>query len=210
MKSLNERKDSYFEEKAIFFKLLSSPIKLKILQFISFSPRTVEECAKKFNQSIQNMSLHLISLHKANILSVSKVKNFHFYSLDDGQYFDLVNSALALDQQSLLSEDLLFDCTLESLAKDIKSKKINLIDLRSHDEIAYIPLNGTFAFSDKLNAFPAFLSELPKSKMNVALCKGRLCERLAEAVLISNQNSFNVKGLPYSAKDLRNLQSLLI
>ena len=206
MKTLKEKKEKSFELKAQFFKLLSSPIKLKLLQFISFAPRTVEECALKFDQSIQNISLHLLSLHKANILEVLKVKNFRFYSLSEGQYFELIDQALGLDRQSLLPAELLYDKSAKDLAQEIRSKRMLLVDLRSPEETFHLPLNNSISFTEQLKNLPSFLSSLPKGKMILLLCKGKLCERLAEAVLMNKMSDLNIKGLAFSAKEVKALQ----
>lgn len=207
--SLLQKKNEYFEDMSRIFKLLGSPIKLRLLNYISFCPRTVEDCAKKFNQSIQNISLHLISLAKADILEVEQIKNFRYYSLSSHPVVQVVSKALLADPRTLLSEEKLWNKSHSELMKGIESKKIILIDLRDLDEASYIPLEGAVHFEAKISHLLEFLETLPKKELFVFLCKGRMCERLAEAVEVASKADFNVKGLPLSAMELNELSQLL-
>lgn len=201
--SINKKKNEFFEESARTFKLLGSPIKLKLLNYISFCPRTVEDCAKKFDQSVQNISLHLIALAKADILEVEQIKNYRYYSLSSNRVVQVVSKALLSDPRSLLSEEHIWTGSYSDLVDDIKNKKLVIIDLRDKEEVSYLPVNKALHFDDKLSQLIIFLAALPKSKSLIFFCKGRMCERLAEAVEIAKSAHFKVKGLPLSANELR-------
>lgn len=207
--SINKKKNDFFEEMARTFKLLGSPIKLKLLNYISFCPRTVEDCAKKFDQSVQNISLHLIALAKANILEVEQIKNYRYYSLSSNRIVQVVNKALLADPQTLLSEDKLWTNSNADLIKGIKDNKIVLIDLRDGDEASYLPVGKSLHFEDKLTQLANYLKTLPKDKPLVFFCKGRMCERLAEGVEIASSAHSNVKGLALSANELNEFGKLL-
>lgn len=167
--SLLHKKNEYFEDMSRIFKLLGSPIKLRLLNYISFCPRTVEDCAKKFNQSIQNISLHLIALAKADILEVEQIKNFRYYSLSSHPVVQVVSKALLADPRTLLSEEKLWNKSHSELMKGIESKKIILIDLRDLDETSYIPLKGAVHFESKISHLVEFLDTLPKKELFVFL-----------------------------------------
>lgn len=199
----NKKRDEFFEESARTFKLLGSPIKLKLLNYISFCPRTVDDCAKKFGQSVQNISLHLIALANANILEVEQIKNYRYYSLSSNRIVLVVNNALLSDPRSLLSEDYLWSGSYPTLAHAIKNKECVLIDLRDKDETAYLPIRNTLYFDAKLSQLTTFLETIPKSKPVIFFCKGRMCERLTEAVELANSTHLNVKGLALSANELK-------
>ncbi len=204
----NSLRDQYFTEKAQLFKYLSSPVKLKLLQFISFAPRTVEECAKKIEQSVQNTSLHLISLEKAGILDKWKVKNYHYYSLENEELAKLINQALELGGQSLIEDEYIYKKDMESIAQEIRDKKIILIDLRSFEERSHLSLSASIIFQDKIENLLTFIETLPSSRKHILLCKGKLCERLYSAIKVIG-NSSKVKVLPYSAYELKTLAKLL-
>ncbi|MFP5386194.1 MAG: ArsR/SmtB family transcription factor [Bacteriovoracia bacterium] len=200
-----KQKEEFFETNANLFKVLSSPIRLKLINYISFCPRTVEECAHRFDQSIQNISLHLITLTKANILEVEQVKNFRYYSLSNSEVVHLVSKILASNDQTLLSNELIWQGNHDELVKQVKNKKVTLVDLRQIDESNYIPINGVLHFEDTLTKISSFLEPLPKKRPLLFFCKGRMCERLAEAVELAVESNFNVKGLPLSAFELTEL-----
>lgn len=207
--NVNKIRNEYFEEMASTFKLLSSPVKLKLINFISFCPRSVEDCAHKFNQSVQNISLHLITLAKAGILDVDKVKNYRYYSLSSNPIAELVSNALMVDSRTLLSEELLYENDYSFLANEIINNKVKLIDLRSSDEASYLPVNKTLHFTENLSSITNLLNKVPKSKPLVFFCKGRMCERLYEAVSLASGTRQNVKGLALSAAELKDFSGYL-
>lgn len=192
----------YFVEQSQFFKILGSPIKLQILHFISFAPRTVEDCAHKFLQSVQNTSLHLIALQKAGILEVLKVKNFRYYYLAQGEKQKLVTKALKIDSTSLIAQENLWTSGLEKLLDEVKERNLALVDLRSAEEINHIPVKNVLVFEDEVSSLPQFLKEQSEFSQFVLICKGRMCERLAASVNICLSEKLKVKGLILAADEL--------
>jgi DNA-binding transcriptional ArsR family regulator len=203
--SLQRRKNEYVEDMARIFKLLGSPSKLKLLNFISFCPRTVEDCAIKFNQSVQNVSLHLIALAKANILEVVQVKNFRYYSLSSHPVVMVISKVLHADPRTLLPAEKIWDLSLGELMEGIERNRIVLVDLRDFEESAYLPIEGAVHFDGKIPQLIDFLKSRPRKVLYVLLCKGRMCERLAESVEAACSAGLNVQGLPLSAFELREL-----
>lgn len=200
---LKDKNERYLLEKAEIFKSLSSPLRLQLINFISFCPRTVEDCSKKIGQSIQNTSLHLASLMKAGILEVEKVKNYRFYSLTDSDVAVQIRKLLRACDGALLPSDLIWEESLNELALRVKKKETFLIDLRSSDERAYIQLNTPYAFDDSLKGLTDFLqSHFSKQDNLIFSCKGKTCERLAEAVSAAQEAHYQVKGLTLDAEEL--------
>ncbi|MBG59735.1 MAG: hypothetical protein CMJ16_04685 [Peredibacter sp.] len=200
-----ELKESFFQESAQIFKLLSSPIRLKLINYISFCPRTVESCADRFNQSIQNTSLHLIALAKAGILSVEKHKNFRIYSLQEKNVLDLISSQLIAGSRPLLKDDLYWKEGLDSLAQGIKTQKVSLIDLREEAEISYIPVITAIPYHGKPSHLKTFLQDFNPKKPLVFFCRGSWCERMTSSVEAANRIKYNVKGAGFSALQLEML-----
>lgn len=207
--SINKKRNDFFDETAQTFKLLGSPIKLKLLNYISFCPRTVEECAKKFDQSVQNISLHLIALAKANILEVEQIKNYRYYSLSSHPIVEVVSKALLSDPRALLPDDYLWSGKFLDLARDIRANKTIIVDLRDEEEASYLPVNKAIHFDGKLSELFQFLDSLPASKTTILFCKGRMCERLTQAVEMAKKADYNVKGLALSAHELKEFSSYL-
>lgn len=201
--STNKKKNDFYEESARTFKLLGSPVKLKLLNYVSFCPRTVEDCAEKFCQSVQNISLHLIALAKAGVLDVEQIKNYRYYSLSNNRIAQVVSKAILSDPRALLPDELIWSGPYSDIVSGIELDKLVIIDLRDKDESSYLPINKSLHFDAKLTHLLSFLGSIPKSKTLVFICKGRMCERLAEAVELANDANYKVKGLPLSAMELR-------
>lgn len=201
----NKRQESFYEESAKIFKLLSSPVRLRLINFISFCPRTVEDCARKLGQSVQNTSLHLISLAEAKVLEVEQIKNYRFYSLAETRIVQLLSAALISDSRSLLSSDLLFHGDWHQLAELVLQKKVVLIDLRERDEIEFIPVSGATSFDGPPAKIKEFLNFVPTNRQLVFICRGRWCQRLAQTVEEASRHRKNVKGASLTALELKEL-----
>jgi len=200
-----ELKENFFKESAQIFKLLSSPIRLKLINYISFCPRTVESCADRFDQSIQNTSLHLISLAKAGILSVEKHKNFRIYSLQEKNVLDLISSQLIAGSRPLLKDDLYWKESLNNLVQEVRTQKVSLIDLREKDEISYIPVASAIPYHDRPSKLKAFLQDFDSNRPLVFFCRGAWCERMSSTVETGNRLRYNAKGAGLSALQLEKL-----
>ena len=208
MKSENSKR-KYFQKYSDLFKVLSSPVRLQLINYISFCPRTVEDCAKKTKQSVQNVSLHLAALNKSGILEVEKIKNFRFYSVAKNQTAFEIMSILRSPKETLLPQELVCDLSLVEIEKKVRKGEVKLIDLRSLEENSYIPLSTEFKFPDKLEEIPVFLKKFKKNESLIFVCKGRMCERLAEAVMLADKLNYHAQGLTIDSHELSVLGSLL-
>lgn len=205
--NIKQKKESFYEESARLFKLLSSPLRLKLINYISFAPRTVDDCSRKFDQSVQNISLHLIALSKAGVLEVEKIKNFRYYSLSENKIVQLVSQVLDADSRSLLDSQFVWEGESSDLLNIMKKKKALVVDLRDDEERSYIPFRDSIHYNGKLSDLEDFLKSIKEKKPLMFICKGRWCERLAQAVETSSRLGHQVKGLCLTANDLRGLNS---
>ena len=201
-----EKKNDLLNREASFFKILSSPHRLQLLNFISFAPRTVEDCSQRIGQSIQNTSLHLKVLANAGIVSADKVKNFNFYSIQKGSASTHLFSHLDSPHFSLFPSELICSQGLESLVSAVKKGEIRLVDLRGSEERLFINIPHAIVFDQKVERLPSFLqSHFSKKESLVFFCRGRICTRLLESTEISIKEGYNVKALPLSAIGLSSL-----
>lgn len=192
--------EGYFEDASYVIKSLSSPLRLRALNYLSFAPRTVEDCAKKFSQSIQNMSLHLQALKKAGLIELQKVKNFHFYYVKNLKYLQFISTTASIQNLYSLPEEFRFEGSIKELSEMVKLKNIILIDIRDQDEREHLKL-------------PFSLTEVssPKNKKIIygVVCRGPWCEKLKKEVLALRSQGFNAKGICYTAYELDLLASTL-
>lgn len=205
--NINQNRELFFENFAKVFKVLSSPIRIKLFNFISFSPRSVEDCALKFNQSNQNISLHLMSMLKAGILQVEQVKNFRFYSLAESSLPQQINQMLLTSQEQLVSHDLEASHDFNKMAKAAQVGRVALIDLRDHSERSYLPVPYSFHYEGTIKEISAYLKKEGLADRELVLfCKGRMCERLAN--FANNLTpKYNVKALSLSSFELEDFIS---
>ena len=71
------------------FRVLSEPMRIKLLDRLRDGAATVQELQQATNASQQNVSKHLGVLLSAGIVSRSKDGNYARYSIADDQVFEL-------------------------------------------------------------------------------------------------------------------------
>ncbi len=202
-------KESFFEESAQVFKLLSSPIRLKLINYISYCPRSVENCAEKFGQSAQNISLHLQALKKVGILEVKKVKNYRIYSLAEKRVLQMLACDLIATPRSILPRDKMWDSDLQSLAMDVINERVRLIDLREPEEALFIPVAKAFELDPNETNLKSFLESIPPRQELVFFCRGNWCERMALTVKKASKFRPNIKGAGLNCLQLERLNSMI-
>lgn len=203
--NIEQTREMFFEDYAKVFKVLSSPIRLKLFNFLSFSPRTVEDCAQKFNQSIQNISLHLMTLRNAGILEVDQVKNFRFYSLASSELTKQISKMLSVTNDRITPVDWETTVDFKQIAFATKKGKVTLLDLRDFNERSYLPVPHSLHFEGSLKNIDNYLDENSLGDKEIILfCKGKMCERLAHFANYLKPH-YNVKTLSLSSFELKEL-----
>lgn len=203
--NIEQTREMFFEDHAKMFKVLSSPVRLKLFNFISFSPRTVEDCAQKFNQSIQNISLHLMNLKNAGILEVEQIKNFRFYSLRESDLTKQISQILLTAPQRLTPREWEVHPDFKQIAFATQKGKVTLLDLRDFSERSFLPVPHSLHFDGNLKNIDQFIDEKSlNDKEIIIFCKGAMCERLA---LFANYlvPHYKVKTLSLSSFELKEL-----
>lgn len=209
MKSIANERERYFIEGSELFKILSSPIRLKLINYISHCPRSVESCAVKFEQSIQNISLHLLAMAKAGILAVEKHKNYRIYSLAQPLILELLSCHIISEPRQLLKSQHIWSSGELELAKLVKAKKVALVDLREAEESEHIPVHKSYTYRDNESNLNRFLKTLPDQLPAVFFCRGAWCERMATVVNKANRLRVDSKGAGFNILQLDTLNQFL-
>lgn len=81
--------DEAFEHIALRFKILSEPLRLKILHSLQEGEKNVNELTKAVNASQPNVSKHLRILQDAGLVRRRQEGNNSYYSIADETVFDL-------------------------------------------------------------------------------------------------------------------------
>ena len=122
---LKQRQQDIFTNIAEILSGISSPVRIKILHFLSQGPLSVEVLAGKIDQSVANTSMHLRKMLAGKLVRVSVKAQKRLYSLHPA-VFEFWEASQNLSQQlnpdlSLTSEDIYGDIEWkESLKTTIK------------------------------------------------------------------------------------------
>ena len=189
MSSQRESKDALFQAIALMGKAFASPRRLEMLDLLAQGPRTVDELARRVEQSSANTSQHLQALHAAGVVSRRREGNRVRYEVagDDvlALWLALRNvSARHLAAVGRAAQDYLGD-EVESIDRDELIARLGrgdvvLIDVRPGDEFAAGHIEG--ARSIPLDELEQRLGELPADREVVAYCRGPFCAYAHEAV----------------------------
>jgi ArsR family transcriptional regulator len=101
--------------KAEFFKVLSSPIRIAILDSLRAGETSVNEIQRLLEQEQSVVSQHLAILRNKNLVKYRKQGNNVFYSVTDNDIFKLLDDALDISKkqifgiQSMIDESLTYN-----------------------------------------------------------------------------------------------------
>ncbi|WP_124059279.1 ArsR/SmtB family transcription factor [Vaginisenegalia massiliensis] len=79
-----------YEDTAQILKALADPTRLKIISLLGDRPLCACQLLEHFALSQPTMSHHLKILEKAHLIQVDKQSQWHYYSLNYDQTFDLI------------------------------------------------------------------------------------------------------------------------
>lgn len=201
-----ERQDFLFAEVSSLLSALASPVRLKIIHFLSQAPHSVEQLSIKLKQSVANTSMHLKKMQRENILKTETSGQKRIYSLaqpemrdfwEQIQAFALIhNPSNSLNSEDIYQEDLEWHKNILETVYLLRAKKVILLDVRPTDEVEgedpkykkyvrHIPIENLKRASDSL----------PKTKPILIICRGRLC-------VMSNESTYILRKLGYDAYKL--------
>ncbi len=84
-----EEMDGVFDSAADLFRLLSTPIRLKIISAVCHGERNVSELLAQIDTTQPNMSQHLATLYRAGVLGKRREGTQIFYRLDSPRVAEL-------------------------------------------------------------------------------------------------------------------------
>ena len=83
-----------YEVQAEYFKALSHPVRIKIVQYLKEGERCVCEIVPHLEEEQSNVSRHLAALKRAGILSSRKEGVSVYYRVEDENVYKIVDLAL--------------------------------------------------------------------------------------------------------------------
>ncbi|MBX3041143.1 MAG: metalloregulator ArsR/SmtB family transcription factor [Bdellovibrionaceae bacterium] len=189
--SLNhEARAEAFSALSALAQAMSAPARLRILQFLSNRPATVEEIGARIEESIANTSQHLQKLKHAGFVSDVKSGVKRTYSLTDSGIIDTLiqfqeiaarmKPNVRAAEETLCPPELCPDLPLSHVLEEIRREKAILIDVRDEEEFKASPAPS--ALSLPLAEIKKSLGLLPKKKTIYAFCRGRYCSLANDVV----------------------------
>jgi rhodanese-related sulfurtransferase/DNA-binding transcriptional ArsR family regulator len=186
-----------FEQLAIVGKAIASKQRLKLLELLAQTERTVEVLACEAQLSVANVSQHLQVLRAAGLVEATKVGLYVFYRLAGPDVFELLSVLRSVAGKRLAELDRLLRCfmmgpgeleplTSAELLQRMKTGEVLVIDVRPVEEYASGHLPG--AISVPLSQLERRLNEIPRNREIIAYCRGPYCLLAHRAVALLRQS----------------------
>jgi DNA-binding transcriptional ArsR family regulator len=93
-------KPSYF--KADFFKVLSNPVRIQIIDTLRSGEQNVNYISQYLEIDASSVSQQLAILRRCNLVKIRKQGNFVFYSICDPAIFKVLDAALEVFNNHLV------------------------------------------------------------------------------------------------------------
>lgn len=194
----------------------ASPQRLRTLNLLAQRPHTVGELADRLGESKASTSAHLKVLRAACLVVDERRGREVWCRLGSDDVAALLVSLRSL-AEALLPElrdvireadedpDALTGVSLRQLARDVKSGRVRLLDLRPTDEFTFGHLPGSESTpTDTLTPkrLRELLAEVGDQEV-VAYCRGPWCVMAREGVSRLRKAGINAKRLPAGVTEWR-------
>lgn len=192
------------EELASLSRVLGSPHRLEILEFLAQAEMPVELLTERTGLTFANVSQHLQQLKKAGLVVGRREGKRVIYRLAEGPVVEAVSAMRALAESNVEKiGDLLgtyYNAPGElepigsvELLNRLRNDSITLLDVRPPDEFAAGHLPG--AVNIELDDLADRLAELPREQEVVAYCRGPYCMLSVDAVRLLTEYGYRVRRL---------------
>lgn len=201
---LEQLPNQLYKQFANVGQALSNATRLRILNLLCQTERSVDDLADKLDQSVANTSAHLKVLKQARLVEGRKEGRRVFYGLAGEPALRLWLALRDMGMQALpevreamrtyASEDaLLPDLVGEELLDKVRRGEVVLVDLRPDEE--YEAGRVPHARSIPSAELEARLNELPKDREVVAYCRGPYCVAAIESVRRLRDAGFDARRM---------------
>lgn len=198
-----ERQDYLFKEMSSLLEALASPVRLKIIHFLSQAPHSVEQLSLKLGQSVANTSMHLKKMQRENILNTESIGQKRIYSLAQVEmkefweqiqnFASIHNASNVISSKEIYNEELKWPKDLEETIKMIKARKLTLIDVRPDDEINEVdPTYKKYVLHIPFDNLKKLKETVPTSRPILIICRGRLC-------VLAHESTYQLRKLGFDA-----------
>ena len=212
LEKLKHQQEVVFSEMADILVGISSPVRIKLIHFLSQGPLTVEVLAIKIGQSVANTSMHLRKMLASHIVSVSVQAQKRLYSLHPAAFLfweacqnftQNLDPRLRIDSTQVYG-DLDWKVDINQTLKMVKKNEVSILDVRPVDEVLDT-LDELNVINIPTTDLAKNLSKLPKKKPILVFCRGRFCALSAYAVNELREKGYNAFRLNESWYALKNV-----
>lgn len=202
LKVLKQRQDDTFTSFATLLGAMASPVRIRLIHFLSQAPLTVEVMASKVDESIANTSMHLRKMLNEGLVSVETLGQKRLYSLapalldfwDHFQDFaQKLDPSLKLEINDIYGE-INWSLSLDETKLMVESGEVILLDVRPHDEVT-ISDESNYVIHIPQSELRSSLKKISKKKKVLVFCRGRLCALSAFSVNYLRENGFKAYRL---------------
>jgi rhodanese-related sulfurtransferase/DNA-binding transcriptional ArsR family regulator len=199
---------SHYGELARIGKVLSSPVRLQLLDLLRQGSRNVESLAEAAGVSVANSSQHLQQMRSARLVAAERQGQRVEYRLADQGVSEVFGALRGLAEALLPEMDRLRrelsvqePEAREELLSRIRRGEAMLLDVRPAEEYRAGHLPGARCIP--LPELGARLHELPRDREVVAYCRGPYCPMASEAVALLMEAGYRARHLDLGVPDLR-------
>lgn len=194
--------DHLFERFAEIGKAVGNKQRLKLLELLAQTGRTVEALANAAGLSIANVSQHLQLLRAAGLVEAKKTGLYVHYRIAGPAVTDLIRSIRAVAENRFAEFDSIAHgrdangiepIDRGELLKRLRRGDAIVIDVRPPEEFHAGHILG--AASIPLNELRKRLRDLPRSKEVIAYCRGPYCLLAHRAVEVLRRGGRNARRL---------------
>lgn len=166
--------------------MLSTPVRLMILNQLLQASRTVEELSEATKQSMANVSQHLAKLKSAQLVQVRKQGLQRIYSLNSPAVQNVVvalqelarkvSSDVVAAEDELVAPDLRAPASIADVLFDVVAHRAELIDVRTPQEQQATPFKWAKQIPVESDAdLEKVLRLTSKDKPVYVFCRGAYC-----------------------------------
>ena len=205
LKVLKERQEDIFVSLASLLGAMASPVRIRLIHFLSQAPLTVDVIASKVDESIANTSMHLRKMLNERLVSVETLGQKRLYALSPAvlefweHYQDLaqkLDPTLKLETHDIYG-DLNWTNTLDETKKLLRSGDVVLLDVRPLDEGIGEDDSGMVLHIPQTE-LKSSLKKISKKKKILVFCRGRLCALSAFSVNYLREKGYKAYRLDVS------------
>ena len=205
LKVLKERQEDIFVSLATLLGAMASPVRIRLIHFLSQAPLTVEVMAGKVDESIANTSMHVRKMLNEGLVTVETLGQKRLYSLSPaviGFWEHFQDFAQKLDPSLLLEVndvygDINWNYSLAETRKMLRSEDILLVDVRPKDEVLSTEDTEEVLHIPQ-SELKDGLKKLSKKKKVLVFCRGRMCALSAFSVNYLRENGYKAYRLDAS------------